>query len=135
VARRTGHASRRGAFLDSVVDRYAEFVVYAGLMVFFAHGFRVWMVLLAMFGNMMVSYTRARAEGLGVQCEIGWLQRPERFVLLGFGSIFSSIWGHVLGGDHVLLSATVTVLAVLSNITALQRIIYVSRALNGPTHA
>lgn len=135
VARRGNGASLRGAFLDSVVDRYAEFVVYAGLMIFFGGGYRVWMVLVAMFGNMMVSYTRARAEGLGVQCEIGWLQRPERFVLLGFGSIFSSIWVHVLGSDHFLLSATVTVLAVLSNITALQRIIYVSRALNGPTHA
>lgn len=135
VARRSNESSPRGAFLDSVIDRYAEFVVWAGLMVFFASGWRVWMVLLAMLGGMLVSYTRARAEGLGVGCEIGWLQRPERFVLLGFGSIFSSIGDHLVGGDHVLLTVTVTVLAVLSNITAVQRIVYVSRALGESPHA
>jgi phosphatidylglycerophosphate synthase len=84
-------------------------------MVFFGAGWRVWMVLLAIFGGSMVSYARARAEGLGLRCEIGWLQRPERFVSLGFGSIFSSIWVHLWGGDHGLLAATVTLLAVLSN--------------------
>ena len=81
VARRSNGASPRGAFLDSVVDRYAEFVSYAGLIVFFETGWRVWAVLLAILGGMMVSYTRARAEGLGVRCEIGMLQRPERFVI------------------------------------------------------
>jgi CDP-diacylglycerol--glycerol-3-phosphate 3-phosphatidyltransferase len=135
LARRIGGASPRGAFLDSVMDRYAEFVVYAGLIVFFASGWRVWMVLLAIFGNMMVSYTRARAEGLGVRCEIGWLQRPERFVLLGFGSIFSSLSTHIGGGHHELLTATVAVLAIMANLTAVQRIIYTSRALDGATDA
>lgn len=135
VARRSNESSPRGAFLDSVIDRYAEFVVWAGLMVFYGGGWRVWMVLLAVLGGMMVSYTRARAEGLGVRCEIGWLQRPERFVLLGFGSIFSSIGDHLVGGDHTLLTVTVTLLAVLSNITAVQRIVYASRALGGSPHA
>jgi CDP-diacylglycerol--glycerol-3-phosphate 3-phosphatidyltransferase len=135
VARRTNGDSLRGAFFDSVMDRYAEFVSYVGLMVFFGTGWRVWMVLLAILGGTMVSYTRARAEGLGLRCEIGWLQRPERFVVLGFGSIFSSIAVHVLGGDHALLAATVTVLAVLSNATAAQRITYVSRALARSTDA
>jgi CDP-diacylglycerol--glycerol-3-phosphate 3-phosphatidyltransferase len=135
VARRGNGDSPRGAFLDSVIDRYAEFITYAGLMVFFGGGWCVWMVLLALLGGTMVSYTRARAEGLGLRCEIGYLQRPERFVLLGFGSIFSSIADHVLGGDQMLLTATVMLLAVLSNITAVQRIVYVSRALGGPTHA
>jgi CDP-diacylglycerol---glycerol-3-phosphate 3-phosphatidyltransferase len=135
VARRSNGVSPRGAFLDSVVDRYAEFVGYVGLIVFFGSGWRVWMVLLAILGGTMVSYTRARAEGLGVRCEVGWLQRPERFVVLGFGSVFSSIGAHVLGGDHVLLAVTVTLLAVLSNITAVQRIAYVSRVLGGSPHA
>jgi len=129
VARRSNGVSPRGAFLDSVMDRYAEFVGYVGLMVFFGTGWRVWMVLLAILGGTMVSYARARAEGLGLRCEIGWLQRPERFVLLGFGSIFSSIWVHLVGGDHGLLAATVTLLAVLSNATAAQRIAYASRSL------
>jgi phosphatidylglycerophosphate synthase len=135
VARRINGDSQRGAFLDSVVDRYAEFVGYVGLIVFFASGWRVWMVLLALLGGMMVSYTRARAEGLGVRCEIGWLQRPERFVILGFGSIFSSISAHLVGGDQTLLTLTVTLLAVLGNLTAAQRIAYVSRALSGSPHA
>lgn len=135
LARHIGGDSPRGAFLDSVVDRYAEFVGYVGLMVFFGAGWRVWLVLLALLGGMMVSYTRARAEGLGVRCEIGWLQRPERFVLLGFGSIFSSIATHLLGGDQTVLVTTVAVLAVLANVTAAQRIVYVSRALDGPAHA
>jgi CDP-diacylglycerol--glycerol-3-phosphate 3-phosphatidyltransferase len=135
VARRSNGETPRGAFLDSVVDRYAEFVTFAGLMVFFRSGWPVWMVLFALLGGMMVSYTRARAEGLGVRCEIGLLQRPERFVILGFGSVFSSIAGPVLGVDHALLLATIAVLAVLSNVTAVQRIVYVSRALGGSTHA
>jgi len=115
--------------LDSVVDRYAEFVSYAGLIVFFATGWRVWAVLLAILGGTMVSYTRARAEGLGVRCEIGMLQRPERFVILGFGSIFSSIAEHLAGGPQSVLTATIVVLAVLSNVTAVQRVVYVSRQL------
>ena len=135
VARRGHDESTRGAFLDSVMDRYAEFVSWVGLMVFFGSGWQVWTVLLAILGGMMVSYTRARAEGLGVRCEIGWLQRPERFVILGFGSIFSSLAVHLVGGPHTLLSLTVLVLAVLSNVTAVQRIVYVSRALDGSRHA
>jgi len=106
-----------------------------GLIVFFGSGWRVWMVLLAILGGMMVSYARARAEGLGVRCEVGWLQRPERFVLLGFGSVFSSILAHMLGGEHMLLALTVTLIAVLSNITAVQRIAYVSRMLGRSPHA
>jgi len=135
VARGGEGASLRGAFLDSVMDRYAEFVGYVGLVVLFASGWRVLLVLLAILGGFMVSYARARAEGLGVPCEIGTLQRPERYVLLGFGSIFGSIAGHVFGGDHVLLTLTVAVLAVLGNMTALQRTAYVSRALHKASHA
>lgn len=139
VARRTNGQSRRGAFLDSVIDRYAEFASYAGLIVFFRSPVMAWVVLLAMLGGAMVSYTRARAEGLGVSCEVGLLQRPERFVILGFGAIFSAIAAHTLGGQlgehrHILLAATVVVLAILSNITALQRALHVYRALDGPKH-
>ena len=134
VARRTNGDSRRGAFLDSVIDRYAEFFGFVGLIVFFGSGWRVWAALFAVLGGIMVSYTRARAEGLGVRCEVGLLQRPERFVILGFGSIFSSIAVHAWGGEHELLAGTVLVLAVLSNITAVQRIVYVSRALATGAH-
>lgn len=137
VARRTNGESRRGAFLDSVVDRYVEFASYAGLIVFFQSPLMAWTTLLAMLGGMMVSYTRARAEGLGIRCDVGWFQRPERFVLLGFGSIFSSVAAHGFGGwlggeRHLLLGATIVVLAVLANATALQRAVYAMRHLNGP---
>ena len=135
LARHIGGDSPRGAFLDSVIDRYAEFAGLVGLMVYFASGWRVWLVLFALLGGMMVSYTRARAEGLGVRCEIGWLQRPERFVLLGFGSIFSAIATHLLGGDQTVLVTTLALLAVLGNVTAAQRIAYVSRVLGGAPHA
>jgi CDP-diacylglycerol--glycerol-3-phosphate 3-phosphatidyltransferase len=134
LARRVGGGSRRGAFLDSVMDRYAEFFGYVGLMVFFGHGWRVWTALGALLGGMMVSYARARAEGLGLQCdEVGLLQRPERFVLLGFGSIFSSIATHTVGGRHELLALVVLLIAILSNVTAVQRIRFASRKLSeGP---
>ena len=131
VARRLNVGSRRVAFLDSVIDRYAEFFGYVGLIIFFGSGWVVWAILLAMLGGMMVSYTRARAEGLGLCCEVGLLQRPERIVVLGFGSIFSSVAVHTFGGQHQLLVLTITVLAVLSNITAVQRIIHTSRQLDG----
>jgi CDP-diacylglycerol---glycerol-3-phosphate 3-phosphatidyltransferase len=135
VARRTNGGSPRGAFLDSVIDRYAEFVTLTGLLVFFASGWPVWGVILAMLGGMMVSYTRARAEGLGQRCEIGLLQRPERFVLLGFGSIASSIAVHAfrIPGDHLLI-LTVWLVAVVSNVTALQRAVYVLHQLDGGGH-
>ena len=130
VARLMNNETRRGAFLDSVIDRYAEFFGYLGLIVFFAAGWPVWAALLAILGGMMVSYTRARAEGLGVTCDVGLLQRPERFVLLGFGSIASSIAVQIVGGNHELLAATIGVLAVMTNITALQRLIHISRRLD-----
>lgn len=130
VARRSNGESARGAFLDSVIDRYAEYISYVGVLVFFRTGWQVWAVLLAILGGMMVSYTRARAEGLGIRCEVGMLQRPERFVLLGFGSIFSSLAAHLVGGGHGLLSLTVLLLAVLSNLTAVQRMRYIFRRLD-----
>jgi CDP-diacylglycerol--glycerol-3-phosphate 3-phosphatidyltransferase len=129
LARRTGWASRRGAFLDSVVDRYSEFIVYSGVMVFFQPRWPVWVSLLAMLGGQMVSYTRARAEGLGQECEIGLLQRPERFVILGIGSVCSSVWMQVAGGGHDFLIGVLVLVAIFSNLTALQRLRYVSRQL------
>ena len=134
VARRSNGVSRQGAFLDSVIDRYVEYIGYVGLIVFFRSGWQVWAVLLAILGGTMVSYARARAEGLGVACELGWLQRPERFVILGFGSIFSSVAVHLFGGQHELLSLTVALIAVLSNVTALQRMVYASRQLAKAAH-
>lgn len=134
VARRTDSGSPRGAFLDSVVDRYADSIAYLGLVIFFRNSWVLWAVLLALLGSLMVSYVRARAEGLGAQCKVGLLQRPERYVILGFGTIFGSLVEHIGGPSlslphYWLIILTVLVLAALSNLTAVQRVLYVMQAL------
>lgn len=113
----------RGAFTDSVIDRYSESAVYAGLVAFYRDTWVVWAVLAAWAGSFLVSYARARAEGLGVDCREGLAQRPERYVILGATSLISAIAGHVAchHGRHGLVAAGICVLAVLSNITAVQR--------------
>jgi phosphatidylglycerophosphate synthase len=140
VARRTQSGSRRGAFLDSIIDRYADALAYLGIAVYFHDSWVLWAALWALVGGVMTSYARARAEGLGASCHVGLLQRPERYVLLGLGSIFSAlieqIAGHPNGWQpNVLLVAVVLALAVLSNVTAVQRVVHVSRQLDGPPTA
>lgn len=133
VARRTGTGSARGAFLDSVVDRYADSFTYIGLSIYFRDSWVLWITLLALLGGSMVSYTRARAEALGVDCRVGLLQRPERTVILGFGSIFSVLIDHITGPwagqDNAVLVLTLVAIAVLSNVSAVHRAVYVRRAL------
>jgi len=127
VARRSGQASRRGALIDSVIDRWAEFLTFAGLGVFFLQqpGMLA-VVAVAAFAAQMVSYVRARAEGLGLALAVGRVQRPERYVVLGFGAWLSGLAAHVtcplLGRPtHVILASAVVILAVLSVWTAIER--------------
>ncbi len=132
MARRRGDATPRGAFMDSVVDRYGECAVFAGLALYFAGGLALWLVLAACFGAFMVSYTRARAEGLGVECRGGVMQRPERYVTLGFGSMASVLAANLVCSPaprHALLILTVVAVAILANLTAIQRAIWVVRRL------
>lgn len=133
VARVSGMASKFGSFYDSTLDRISEIVVFAGLLSLYNSYGRVladvWMVYVifaAMAGSLMVSYTRARAEGLGLDCKVGLMQRPERVVLLGAGSL---LFGLDFGG-RVLMSVIVVV-AVLTNLTAFQRIWWVYRNAAG----
>lgn len=140
VARRTKRDSVRGAFLDSVIDRYADAFAYFGLAMFFHGSWVLWVVLFALLGSLMTSYTRARAEGLGMQCRVGWLQRPERYVILGFGTIFGALFEHLTGPwlpdqPYTLVVLTLVLLAVLVNLTALQRVVHVWRALGEPARA
>jgi CDP-diacylglycerol--glycerol-3-phosphate 3-phosphatidyltransferase len=124
MARRHGAAGPRGAFIDSVVDRYGEAAVFAGLAVFYRESWVLWSVLAAWLGAFLVSYTRARAEGLGVECRGGLLQRPERYVILGGASMVSAVALHLTCGPrdrHVILALGISVIAVLANLTALQR--------------
>jgi CDP-diacylglycerol--glycerol-3-phosphate 3-phosphatidyltransferase len=134
VARRTGAASRHGALVDSVVDRYAEFATFVGLGAFFRGGWMLLVVAIACFGSLMVSYTRARAEGLGLALDHGHVQRPERYVILGFGAWVSGLVAHCSCGlsgrpTHVVLETALVLLALLSTWTALRRGIHAARAL------
>lgn len=126
LARRRGIAGRRGALIDSVVDRWAEFVTFVGLGVLYRDEWMLGVVAVAAFGSQMVSYVRARAEGLGLSLATGRAQRPERYVLLGFGSVISGIVGHltctVTGvPGRAVLSGCLVVLAIVSLWTAVER--------------
>jgi CDP-diacylglycerol--glycerol-3-phosphate 3-phosphatidyltransferase len=139
VARRTHGGSARGAFLDSVVDRYADSLAYLGLAIFFRTSWVLWVVLFAFLGSLMVSYVRARAEALGAECKVGLLQRPERYVILGFGCIFGALVEHMTPWLHAphywLVILTVAVLAGLSNASAVQRAVHVLRVLGEASDA
>ncbi len=132
MARKRGAASARGAFVDSVVDRYGECAVFLGLAAYFRDGWTLWAVLAAAFGAFMVSYTRARGEGLGVACAIGLLQRPERYVIIGIGSLIGSLAAHLTcapAAAYGVLVVGILAVAVLANVTALQRAAAIVRHL------
>jgi phosphatidylglycerophosphate synthase len=132
MARRRGAAGPRGAFMDSVVDRYGEAVVFMGLAAWYRDGWQLWVVIAAWFGAVMVSYTRARAEALGVDCRGGLMQRPERYVTLGGASLFAALIAHLTCapavGRAILTAGTLTV-AALANATAIQRVRFALRRL------
>jgi len=123
VAKNSHRRSMFGAIFDSSLDRYSEFFMYAGLAYHFREGWGEWLMFFAFLGSTMVSYTRARAEGLGVECSVGMMQRAERLVLLFLGTLVG-IFFQVL--DPAILSV-MTFIAVISNFTAVQRIFYVKR--------
>jgi CDP-diacylglycerol--glycerol-3-phosphate 3-phosphatidyltransferase len=123
VARTSGQASPFGAFLDSTLDRYAEIVVFLGLVAWFAsqsnwHG--EVLTVLALAGSLMVSYTRARAEGLDLHGEVGLLRRPARLIALAAALILVAVPGLAWT-----LEVVIALLAVLTNLTAFQRGQYV----------
>jgi CDP-diacylglycerol--glycerol-3-phosphate 3-phosphatidyltransferase len=120
MARMMGWTSRFGAFLDSTLDRYSEAVLFFGLFVYLS-GQNDWVSLVLIFaaviGSLMVSYARARAEGIGVPLKEGFFTRFERLFLLAVGLIFNQ------------LTLILIILAVMSNFTAFQRIYIVWRTL------
>jgi len=132
VARESGLASKFGSFYDSTLDRISEIVVYLGLASLYNNVLTedaltqrvdvamVYVVMLAMGGSLMVSYTRARAQGLGLDCKVGLMQRPERIVLLGVAALFFG-----LDFNGLFLSLVIVLVAVLTNITAIHRIVWV----------
>ena len=142
IARQTNKRSAFGAFFDSTLDRYSDMFFLIGLAYYFAGGqdflglrsaaasvescpWTVMTITLAMTGSFMVSYTRARAEGLGMECKKGLMQRPERITLLIMGSLLGSI--PVVG--PTVMKLALLVLAVSANITTIHRIIIIRNHL------
>jgi CDP-diacylglycerol---glycerol-3-phosphate 3-phosphatidyltransferase len=131
-SRMSGKGTPFGAFLDSTLDRIEEGIVLTAVAGYFAlQGDRVAAaaVVVAVLASLMVSYTRARAEALGVECKVGIATRPVRVVILSIGLIFAR--GASLG-NFQLLAPAVYVLAALSLITVAQRIAHVRRELSAP---
>lgn len=115
VARATGQVTSFGAFFDSVIDRFSDVALFFGLLVYYARANRFLYVVLVAFvmtGSVMVSYTRARAESLIPKCKVGFMERPERIVLVIIGALFNR------------MAPVLWIIAVLSHITVIHRILF-----------
>lgn len=115
VARLSNRVTQFGGFFDSVLDRYSDLCLMIGLLVFYGRINRFWyvtLVALVMIGSVMVSYTRARAENLIPTCKVGFLERPERMVLILIGAFFDR------------MAPVLWVIAVLSTLTVIHRVVY-----------
>jgi CDP-diacylglycerol--glycerol-3-phosphate 3-phosphatidyltransferase len=129
VARATGLASVFGSFYDSTLDRISEIVVFLGIFSLynghhpdFTDPWMVYVVALALGGSLMVSYTRAKAEALGIDCSVGLMQRAERVVLIGVAAlVFGTRW------DAAVLTGVLLLMAAATVFTAFQRIVWVYR--------
>ena len=115
VARATNQVTTFGAFFDSVIDRYSDIALFLGLLVYYARANRFFYVVLVgvvMTASVMVSYTRARAESLIGSCKVGFMERPERIVLVILGALFNR------------MAPALWVIAVLANVTVIHRILF-----------
>jgi CDP-diacylglycerol--glycerol-3-phosphate 3-phosphatidyltransferase len=127
VARRTGKTTRFGAFYDSTLDRVGDGVTFIGIAVFLLRAPGVeWRVesallcMVAVLSSLLVSYARARAEGLGLECKVGLVQRAERLIGIGVPTVLVGA-----GPGGVVLQVIVALLAALSTVTVVQRFIYI----------
>lgn len=126
VARNANKVTRFGAFLDSVLDRYSDLILLTGLLVYYARVERfsyIVVTAVVMIGSVLVSYSRARAENLIPTCKVGFLERPERIVLLIIGALFDR------------MAAVLWVMAVLSNLTVIHRIVHTWKESRQPHEA
>lgn len=149
VARLGNMGSTFGALYDSVLDRYSELVMFFGICYYLVgHHYFLSSIFafVAMIGSMMVSYTRARAEGLGIECKDGLMQRPERIITIGVAAIACGITSHYMGGDHKwyikgisfhivetmsIFTIPIALMAVMTNATAIKRILGAKKTLDG----
>ena len=127
LARDTKTITRFGALMDSTIDRYSEVLMFLGIAMFFhdRQSYIVYLIIFAITGSFMVSYTRARAEGLGIDCKIGLMQRPERVTYLAIGSLLGSI----PKTRYIFLILTIWFIAVFANVTVVQRVIFIRSKL------
>lgn len=137
VARLGNMSSTFGAMYDSVLDRYCELFTLGGIAAFLASCGNVWgavITFLALTGSIMVSYVRARAEGLDIECKIGFMQRPERVVVTAAAVLATGITGMNLDpastfDPNIILIVAMAVIAVFANITAFARVAHSRKEL------
>jgi phosphatidylglycerophosphate synthase len=123
VAAQANKKSLYGAIFDSTLDRYSEFFIYLGLAVYFRNRWPLWILFFTFLGSAMVSYTRARAEGLGIDCRVGVMQRAERLILL----VLATLVGIGFKVFDAAMIVALIAIALFSNITAFQRTFYVRK--------
>ena len=151
VARKTGRVTRFGAVYDSTMDRYSEVTVFFGLGFYLIGNHFYWTSVAAVFaigGSIMVSYIRARAETLGFKANVGLARRQERVIILGLGLVLNAldpsldrllqgVFGQAIGrgtsGPPLALAVSIVLLAVLTNLTAIQRLYYVYKQFKSET--
>jgi len=132
VARATQSADARGAFLDSTLDRFSEFFSFVGLAYFFGSGWPAVSIVVALGGSLLVSYTRARGESVGVLCKVGIMQRAERMLLLGLASILDPWVTFVFSwSSGTLVAFSIALIAAGTLWTSIHRTIWIARALKG----
>jgi len=149
VARLGNMKSTFGALYDSVLDRYSELIMFLGICYYLVgHHYFLSSIFafIALIGSMMVSYVRARAEGLGIECKGGLMQRPERVVTIGLSAVLCGVTSKYIGGDYKLyvpgikfhvfetmsiFTIPIVIVAVLTNITAFKRLMDAKKAILG----
>ncbi len=123
VARTLNKKSVFGALLDSTIDRYSELITYTALVLYYkSNSVFIFTVMLSAIGSTMVSYIRARAEALNIECKVGIMQRPERVFVLGVGAL--------LCGSSKAFLIPLLIIGLYSNITAIQRLLYAKKQIN-----
>ena len=138
LARVGGMQSTFGALWDSTLDRYSELFTLFGIAIYLLLNGYVWsgvITFAAMVGSVMVSYVRARAEGLAIECKVGFMQRPERVVVTSVGALLCGCCADGVSFDPLwLLIVPMYLIAILANITAFWRIAHCYRVLNERDH-
>lgn len=147
LARISGMSNEYGALFDSVLDRYSEMIMFLGIcyyLISYDYFLSSLFAFIAMIGSIMVSYTRARAEGLGVNCSVGVMQRPERILVIGITAIICGCFSYFYGGGFKIdvnwlpfpLFETITLftfpiflLSIFTNITAINRLLHSKKEL------